>query len=33
MRFCLIPYVPSLSPPETGGERTIQVISKPKDYK
>jgi len=27
MRFCVIPYVPPLTPPETGGERTNQVIS------
>jgi hypothetical protein len=33
MRFCQIPYGPPLSPPETGGERTINFNSKPKNMK
>ncbi len=33
MGFCLIPNVPPLTPPESGGERTNQAISKPKALK
>lgn len=33
MGFYLIPHVPPLTPPETGGELTNQDISLPKTFK
>lgn len=33
MGFCLIPLVPPLTPPETGGELTNRDISIPKNFK
>jgi len=32
MKLCNLTYVPPLSPPVSGGELTIQVIFKPKEF-